>query len=709
MIAAFAHTGHLARPTHPTRGIDPRRREPIPSMSPTHLLRGLAVAIGWACLPAHATVAPPACAASAADPATLRAQRDWYAALAAIEQRLACAPGDRRLLRQRVLTLADIGSNDAAWRIARDTPGLLDAAEFEQLTSKRLARLIAWSEVGRDEPARLAAVHEALQASDAYLAQVNGKDSAAVVRTRLDRLLLLNRLGQHQQVADEQALLLREGTALPPYVIGAVSDSLMALRRPDEAAALLAPQLDGSVEGATMQVRHAFAELEMEHGSTAIEDLRAYADGQPPRRWDRQHRVRERNWARYDADLARIQITAYAGDAAAAQHELEAMLAIAPGNGALHSALGQAYLMRGWPRRALDRFHIAGMMDADDLRASIGEVEALMVLRREGEAAPLHARLVQAYPGSSRVAQLDRAWQRHRGWQWQVTAGGGDSAGGHSADGPLGSRDAEYAFNLLSPLIANAWRARAGYLGRQADLHGERVVRDDAYLGLQYARGAFDAAIDARWPHAATTDGTGWDIRLGWQLGDRWSLAGEYQRNADDASLQALQAGITADRHDVALRYQPDDLHALRLAGSRLDYDDGNRRDSLQARYEQQFLHADRWWLDGNADAYASRASLAGVPYFNPSRDASLALGLRISQRPWRDYDRHFLHRLEVGVGRYWQEGYGAAWIPSARYEHEWRLAPGRSLRYGLSWARPVYDGARERRLGLDAGFYWEE
>ncbi|MDG2526459.1 poly-beta-1,6 N-acetyl-D-glucosamine export porin PgaA [Stenotrophomonas sp. HITSZ_GD] len=667
------------------------------------------LALAAATCAALASPAAPCCEVAAGAIEAARARGDWYAALADIERGLACRPGDRDLLRLRVRTLGDIGSNAVAWRMARATPGLLDAQALDQLASKRLARLIGWSEVGRDEAQRRAAARQALQASDAYLRQVAGKDRAAVVRTRLDRLLPLNRLGRHQAVVDEQALLAREGVALPAYLVGAVSDSLMALRRPAEAAALLAPRLDRTAGNATLQVRHAFAALEQEHSEAAIAGLDAYAATQPAWRWDGLHRSRRPNWARYDADLARIQITAYAGDAAAAQAELEALLRHAPANGTLHGALGQAYLMRGWPRRALQRFGVAAMYAPQDLEVAVGRAEALMALRRDREAAATLSRLRETHPGAAPVTRLDRAWMRHLGWQGEAEAAGGASRGAAAERDPLGSRDARYGFALRSPLLADAWRIRAGYAQRRADPHAEPIERRDTHLGLQYAQGAFDASLDRRLARGAVPRAAGLDLEAGWQLDDHWSLAAGYHRNAADASLQALQAGITADRYALALRYQRDALHGLRVGLDRSVYTDGNRRDSLLARYEQPLAHADRWSLAGEAGAYASRASLPDAAYFNPARDGALDIGLRLFQRPWRRYERHFAHRLALSASRYWQDGYGAAWIPAARYEHEWRLAPGRTLRSGMSWARPVYDGARERRLGLDAGFYWEE
>ncbi len=39
--------------------------------------------------------------------------------------------------------------------------------------------------------------------------------------------------------------------------------------------------------------------------------------------------------------------------------------------------------------------------------------------------------------------------------------------------------------------------------------------------------------------------------------------------------------------------------------------------------------------------------------------------------------------------------------------EHEWDLGLQLGFVYGAQWARPVYDGDRERRFEVHAGFEW--
>ena len=159
----------------------------------------------------------------------------------------------------------------------------------------------------------------------------------------------------------------------------------------------------------------------------------------------------------------------------------------------------------------------------------------------------------------------------------------------------------------------------------------------------------------------------------------------------------------------MSASYEPNERRAYAASLSRFRYDDGNDRSTLNLSADQRLLSRPYFLLNGLANLYTSRSSRDDAPYFNPSRDASLELGLRADHLAWRDYDNHFRHRLSVNAGRYWQEGYGSAWIPSLSYRHEWQWAMGRVLSYGVSWARPVYDGARETRYGFDAELRWGE
>ena len=62
-----------------------------------------------------------------------------------------------------------------------------------------------------------------------------------------------------------------------------------------------------------------------------------------------------------------------------------------------------------------------------------------------------------------------------------------------------------------------------------------------------------------------------------------------------------------------------------------------------------------------------------------------------------------------VSVVPYFPIGYMSWMNQSAEYRHEWQIGEGRIFEYGVSWSRPVYDGQRERHVGLDVGLRWGE
>ncbi len=226
--------------------------------------------------------------------------------------------------------------------------------------------------------------------------------------------------------------------------------------------------------------------------------------------------------------------------------------------------------------------------------------------------------------------------------------------------------------------------------------------------GARYRFGRVDAEAAVVRPNDSIGD-TGLRGGFGWQFNDQWHAGVTAARNDPEASMQARVSGITADSVAVAVDYTRNELTHWSLGGSQFRYDDGNRRDTLNTAIEQRLLTRPRVTIDGLGSLYTSRGSRDDAPYFNPSRDRSVEIGLRIDQQLWRHYERHFRHRLTVSLGDYWQEGFGSSLIPTVAYRHEWQFGQGRIFEYGVSWSRPVYDGQRERHIGFDAALRWGE
>ncbi|OEY99096.1 MULTISPECIES: poly-beta-1,6 N-acetyl-D-glucosamine export porin PgaA [Stenotrophomonas] len=672
--------------------------------------RPLALCVGLACATLCLTVPAAFAATSRADHlaeiSTYRDQARWLDALAAIERAQVDVPSDDLLYRLQVLTLSDIGNAHRAWQLYQARPELFDDAQKQRFEANYLAKRVGWSlAYGASEDTRLDEAENALAEMERILQRDGQTAQTAPLRIRYDRLILLNRLGRHEQVRTEYRQLLAEGHEVPAYLMAPVGDSLMASQHPQEAIPVLEAALKADPGRSEVHSELAYAHLESEQADTAINVLTQWQKQEPAWRWANGARAPYANWPRYEADLNLAMIRAYSGDLPTAQRELEGMVAIAPANGGTQSSLGNIYMMRGWPRKALERYSMANTLDPRDVSARLGQYDAYVELQRDDLARPIHDTLLERYPNQPSVQRMDRSWKAHRGWQLHAYAEGGRSEGGGGTS-PLGNDDGRYGVEVQSPVIDDRWRV-VGFADRRSVDFQEQTIRPLwVGLGTRYRFGRADAEA---FVYRANDDvgETGLSAGFGWQFSDTWHAGVTAARNAADASLQARVSGITADSVALAVDYRRNELTHWSAGLSQFRYDDGNRRDTFTTGIEQRLLTRPTLLLDGLGTLYASRGSRDDVPYFNPSEDRSAEIGLRVDQQLWRHYERHFRHRLTVSLGNYWQQGFGSALVPSAEYRHEWQLADGRIFEYGISWSRPVYDGNRERHIGLDAGLRW--
>lgn len=639
----------------------------------------------------------------------LRDQQQWLPALALIEQAAAAHHDDGALYVLRVHTLSEIGARHRAWTLYRARPELFSAEEAQRIEADRLARMTSWSRLYvADEKHLLDEAQATDRATGDYLARAGVDPTALPLRLRLDRLDLLNRLARHQEVADDYSRLQQEGQPIPGPTLAVIGDSLMALQRPEPAATALEAALKADPGNIDLQVQHAYALMESERFDLALPEFKALVDANPAWPYADGSPRPYANWKRYEAETNYAMARSYGEDLAGAQAMLEPLVSIAPDNAGLQSALGTVYERRGWNERALERYRIATTIDPLSLQGRVGQVETLVQLQRSDLARPIHDNLLATHGDALPVKLADKLWNLHQGWQWRAFAGSGRSRGDADSVSPLGSRDAVYGFEVETPLHDDRWRLTAGSVDRSADFE-DGVVHDRRVgVGLRYGFDRLSWHLQANRAFDAVDD-TGISFDLGWRFDDKLDGSLALRKSDPEASLQARESGITADSVTLGLDFHPSELTRLTGNAQRLRYDDGNRRDALSIDLDQRLLTRPHFLLNALADIGTSRGKRDDAPYFNPSRDRSWEIGLRADHLAWRRYDRHFRHRLTASAGQYWQEGFGSAWVPSLRYEHEWRFGLGKVLVYGLNWSKPVYDGQRERHLGFDAEFRWGE
>lgn len=641
----------------------------------------------------------------------LRDEGRWLETLALCEALLARNPRDDDAYRLRTLALADLGASHRAWELYRARPQIFEPAIATRLEADRVARLIVWGGLfPRSQATRLDEMQHAQAELATLVARLPASDADTTRRLRNDGLLVLNELGEHEQVTGIYRDTRERGESLPAYVGTATGDSLLAARYPELAADSLERTLAADPDAHNARILLVYAYIESERFDDAYALLESIRASEQP--WLRREGAKQEyaNWRRYDADVTATLVDSFAHALDDAQRRGEALVSVGAMNADLQQTLGSVYLQRGWGERGLERHRVARTLEPANPAPRVGEVQALLDLDRTAEARPLLAELKRLHPEHVHARRVRDRWQRRQGWQvTQESAWGRNTDDGGAGRSPLGTRDASHILRVASPLYDDRWRLTAHAGDAYADFQGERVHHQRAGLGVTRVQDRLLWGAEISAPFDDYDDGVSLGSWGQWRFNDVLQGTASIWRNDPDASLQARRAGITADSARVGLSYTPSELTTLDAGVQQLRYDDGNRRNAFSLAFDQRLVSRPHFLLNGFGGVYAGRGSRDDAPYFNPESDQSVELGLRADQIVWRRYERHFRHRLALSATRYAQEGFASQWYPTVRYEHEWQFAAGRQLGYGISFSRPVYDGVREERLGFDLRMSWGE
>nr|WP_241239384.1 tetratricopeptide repeat protein [Xanthomonas sp. BRIP62409] len=642
----------------------------------------------------------------------LRSQQRYADALAIYERVLRANPRDRGAYTMRAITLSDLGSAQLAAEAVWRHPDWFSQQERERIENDRVARMIGWASA---EP--IDAVHRYAETDQALvnIARIERESPPTsrweATRLRVDGLAALNQRQRHRDVVASYQALKAEGIDVPAYVLPTVGDSLMGLRRPAEAEAVLRQALQHTPDDFNTQLLLGYALLEQERFDLAMPLFETLAATQAP--WPRRNGANSgyENWDRFSADIALATARSAANDNRGAEGLLRERVAIGPDNAELQAALASIEFRRGHPSKALQRNAVALTLDPHQKQARSGVVEAQRDLDRLDLADATFAPLRREYPDDAGLQRLGASLERQRGWQVHLShaRGRSDNDTLTNSTSPLGNDFGSTLLEAESPFLGEGWRVGLRARDDWADFQDTRVRYRSFWLGTHYHYDRLDvSAYGGRALDDFDRDGTAWALDAGWRFSDAWYGSVAWRTRDPEASLQARRFGITGDSIGAALRWTPNDESRWELQARQLRYSDGNRRDQLDLSGSQRLWASPHVLLDGLFAASAGRAEdERAVNYFNPRRSSAVAAGVRIDQIGWRRYDYAFRQRLEVTVGPTYQSGFGSQWVPGAAYRHLWSLGDGSALSYGVSWSRPVYDGQREQQLGFDLDFRW--
>jgi biofilm PGA synthesis protein PgaA len=631
-------------------------------------------------------------------------------ALAHCQEVLARWPDDRDAQRLTIQLLSELGGAARARELAATPSAPFSPAERESLQADYASHEVRWA---KGIPAD--ATHPYAD-DDKAIADIqriaNDPSAPADVRRRaqLDLLVALDRGDRAQEAIANYMQLKQQGAQLPPYAENAVADAMLQTHRPREAIALYEDSIrqdPGPYSSGDIDPRIGLASAYFDAGRTreSLAMVDKLAADEP--RWLRFPGTRgaRQNPRKVDADSTAIQLHGDAGELQSAYQRLAAMCTEAPGSADLRRQLAMSELARGWPRHAANTLKIADTLeDEHDAGANLDDADVRRAMYDYAGAQAAFDQAQQQAGRSGRVQDALAAWDRQRGWQFDVTH---DNGWGSSPD--YGDRDQETQATLASPLIDDHWRVLALARASSAALPEGHVARDRGGLGLQGFMPNLSFYVQALPSADHYVRRTDVEAGFNWAISDHWSLSSDWASAGADVPLRAQYYGITGKTFSTAVQWRANELTSARLAVYRDRFTDGNVRKGWLADVVQRLHTGPNLTFDGGLEIGGSTNSEFNRPYFNPSWDRSYA-ATGVLQNVLNQYDdRVWNQRFEFAVGRYEERNFASGWMASARYGQIFQPHAGLRFGWGVSWHWQPYDGRHESRVVLDVSMHWGE
>lgn len=611
---------------------------------------------------------------------------DDIGALAAAESLLELEPRHAAGLKLRYRLLVRAGAPHLA--VALTPPQLLTSRESGSALRDRLAFDFRWA---RDDPGsariraqRLDRVIERMRLATA------DESSDRDVRDGLrgDLVEALAERGRSREAIEEYQRMLADGIRVEPYVSSVLVGAYVAFRQPQRAVALYRALPPGMDPPYAVKAAYFYALLESGQYDAAVRWADRLAGTEPPYAYANVPELRTEN----PDDASALELAAlarsYTDRLADAEQRLQSLLRVAPADSDARLALADVYEMRGWPRRA------AAVSDQLLLESpSLGPLPQLfsdqMSMADWRAASATRARMEDLLPpDTAELLRVARDWDTH-----QMAEASIDGEFGKSHGGRPGVIDSEIGEYVYSPPLDWDYRAYLHLDQTWGTPVQGTTFRHAEGAGIEYHTSGWLAtgellAIDGRGPYPqlsaqATPD-------------DHWTLGVAYALRTLDIPIAAVVVGVHADRVALNADYRVSDSRDFGAQAIYEGYSDGNSRSELLADWRERWITGPIYKLDTRLDLDTSHNTLDDTNYFNPKRDLSAAVTVQNQWLQFRRYESSLTHELDVGVGDYFQQGYGQGAIALLRYRAVYQVNQRVTLKAGAGTGIRPYDGRRE-------------
>jgi hypothetical protein len=256
---------------------------------------------------------------------------------------------------------------------------------------------------------------------------------------------------------------------------------------------------------------------------------------------------------------------------------------------------------------------------------------------------------------------------------------------------------------MVTPRLFGNWRLVSRLSSAVAAPPEGRVSRHQLGAGMMYDGSDVETIVYAGYSWGSLPQNSA-NLEVNWQVNDQWSVSTAVEVNSLETPIRALLADISGNVLRVGANWRRDERLEVSSSLRWLSLSDGNDAVGGGVSLVSLLYTTPRLALRGRVDAFASRNTQPGGPYFAPEQDGSLAAGLAAEHILWRRYQRVFTQVVSFDAGIYAQKGFDTNWIGVFRYEHRWRQDPWTEIFYGIGYARRVFDGEAQREFSLSLG-----
>jgi len=498
------------------------------------------------------------------------------------------------------------------------------------------------------------------------------------LRARYDAIVALIDDKQSTDAIQSYEQIISEGITPPNWVKQPVARAKLNLRQPEEALELYDQVLASEPKDYSARMGKTFALMDMgrirpaRQMLTALDEENGWTHGAQP------------NHQKTEIAMAQGWLFADEGALNKAEAHFRYLHELAPANDEFRGGLGQTYMYRGWPRKAMREFQILTTLNPGNTSATMGSINAQNSLAMKQQARARANALLSRQPNNIHVRRMMRELEvdAMRSVHLEI-------------EGELdndGSNDFAARLSYAHPITLST-QLTGFILRRKSSQLADYAVFERMGLGVEHT-------FNSVW-HVGET--LSWDFGNGGEPGSRttlritpddyWRIDLAYDSFSTDVALRARATGIESSRFELGVTYRESDWREYALGLNYSSFSDGNNRNEAFVRYEQGLWARENWSMRIMADVYASTNSLDNAVYFNPSSDWSMSATHLTRHTFYRRYEKRFSQSLYVTLGGYWQSGFSGKAIAAIRYGHNYDFTDTQSLEWSIGFASRPYDG----------------